>query len=153
MWAIVIVLVAVVAFLGWKSMSPVEVPTGTTATTTTTTTQGTGGNTQTLSSRVVIDAPDSGAVVPKTFTVTGKAPGPWYFEASFPIQIRDSNNAVVGRGIATALSDWMTTGDVAFKADITVESYTGNATLVLLKDNPSGLPEHDDSVSMPIVIQ
>ncbi|MFA7309592.1 MAG: Gmad2 immunoglobulin-like domain-containing protein [Candidatus Paceibacterota bacterium] len=155
MWVVVVLLFVVIAVLGYLLIVTPAPNTGTVATTT-----GTGNSadidtpgTTPLNSRVVVDAPRSGAAVFKTFTVTGKAPGPWYFEASFPVQVRDVNNAVVGRGLATALSDWMTTEDVAFKADITVDSYTGPATLVLMRDNPSGLPENDDSVSIPITIQ
>ena len=47
----------------------------------------------------------------------------------------------------------MTTADVASKADITATGYTGAATLVLKRDNPSGLPENDASVVVPITIQ
>jgi hypothetical protein len=151
---IVIVLIvafgAAIWFMTKTVDAPTTVPTNTTSGTDTPDTSVVGTE---LARRIVIDAPKSGAVVPKAFTVTGKAPGSWYFEASFPIQIHDANNNKVGQGIATALSDWMTTGDVAFKADITIDSYTGPATLVLIKDNPSGLPEYDDSVSIPIVIQ
>lgn len=108
---------------------------------------------QQLEVRVVVDTPASGATVGQTFTVTGKAPGPWYFEASFPIEVRDSNGTVVGQGIATALSDWMTVDDVNFEADVTMNGYTGPATLVLMRDNPSALPENDASVSIPVIIQ
>lgn len=108
---------------------------------------------QQLEVRVVVDTPASGATVGQTFSVTGKAPGPWYFEASFPIEVRDANGTVVGQGIATALSDWMTVDDVNFEADVTMNGYTGPATLVLMRDNPSALPENDGSVSMSIVVQ
>ena len=111
-----------------------------------------------LHERVVVTIPASGATVGKTFTVTGEAPGNWYFEASFPIEVRDAgNNKVgqgkVGQGIAQAQSDWMTTAQVPFKADVTVTGYTGPVTLILMRDNPSGLPENDDSLSVPITIQ
>jgi hypothetical protein len=151
MWSIVIVLIIIIGTMAWLWAKPVEAP-ATGAATTTPAGTDTSGSTP-LNERVVIDAPKSGATVPSTFTVTGKAPGPWFFEASFPVQVRDENNNKVGQGIATALSDWMTVGDVAFKADITVASYKGPATLVLMRDNPSGMPENDDSVSLPIVIQ
>ncbi len=159
MWFVIIVLFVVIGVLGWY-LVVTPAPFGTGTATTTGTGNGTdiGGGTNTgtsLASRVVIDAPKSGATVPKTFTVTGKAPGNWFFEASFPIQVRDANNKVIGQGIAQALSDWMTTGDVPFKAEISTASstYTGAATLVLMRDNPSGLPENDDAVSIPITIQ
>lgn len=106
-----------------------------------------------LEARVVVDAPERDALVPKTFTVTGTAPGPWFFEASFPIEVRSATGTVLAIAVATALTDWMTTDDVAFKADIDVTGYSGAATLVLRRDNASGLPEHDASVSIPIVVE
>src|SRR3989338_625248 len=39
-----------------------------------------------LSARVVVTSPKPNAAVGKTFVVSGQAPGPWYFEASFPIK-------------------------------------------------------------------
>ncbi|MBV9159311.1 MAG: hypothetical protein JO019_01805, partial [Candidatus Kaiserbacteria bacterium] len=46
-----------------------------------------------------------------------------------------------------------TTGQVTFTAQVSISGYKGPATLVLSKDNPSGLPQNDDSVSIPITIQ
>lgn len=94
-----------------------------------------------------------GSTVGKTFNVIGEARGTWYFEASFPVQVRDPGNNLVGQGIAQAGADWMTENFVPFSSTVTVANYTGPATLVLLKDNPSGLPENDDAVFFPITIQ
>lgn len=107
-----------------------------------------------LSSRVTVDVPKAGATVGKTFTVEGEAPGNWFFEASFPIQVRSAEGDVIGRAVAQAQSDWMTTELVPFKAAVTLSSnYTGSARLILLRDNPSGLPEHDDAVEIEITIK
>lgn len=148
-WTIIIVLLVIIVGLAWllfTTPAPADRG-GTNATSTATTTGGA------LHDRVVIDAPKSGQTVFKSFTATGKAPGNWYFEASFPIKVVDPQGNVVATGQATALSDWMTTADVPFKADIRIDSYTGPATLVLMRDNPSGLPANDDSVSVPITVQ
>ncbi|OGG77405.1 hypothetical protein A3B35_00295 [Candidatus Kaiserbacteria bacterium RIFCSPLOWO2_01_FULL_54_24] len=110
-------------------------------------------DTQFVSENVKVSSPRPNAVVLKTFTVIGEARGTWYFEASFPIFVIDANGAKVGQGIAQAVENWMTEDFVPFTAQVTVENYSGPATLVLLKDNPSGLPENDDSVSFSIVIQ
>lgn len=104
------------------------------------------------SENVKVTSPLPKASVPKTFTVSGQARGTWFFEASFPVQVRDKDNNKVGQGIAQAQSDWMTTDFVPFTTNITVTGYSGPATLVLLKDNPSGLPENEDAVSFPVVI-
>lgn len=148
MWAIVVVLLIVILGMGYVLFAT---PSGTATITPGGT--GTGTGTGTLSDRVVIDAPKANSTVFKNFTVTGKAPGPWYFEASFPIVVRSATGSILASGIATALSDWMTTDDVPFKADIFItSSYVGDATLVLMRDNPSGLPENDDAISIPIAI-
>ncbi len=158
--AAIALLILVVAILAWFLVAPPAWISERMATSTpsvteneNTDTENTGTSIGTWSERVVIDAPKANARVFKNFTVTGKAPGPWYFEASFPIEVRSSTGTVVATGHATALSEWMTTDDVAFKAEITVSSYVGPATLVLMRDNASGLPENDGSVSIPITIE
>src|SRR3989344_9586246 len=106
-----------------------------------------------LSARVVVTSPKPDAVVGDTFVVSGQAPGTWYFEASFPIKIVDKDNNFIGQGIAQAQGEWMTTDQVTFTATVTVSGYSGPAEIVLMRDNPSGMPENDDSVSVPILIQ
>ena len=106
-----------------------------------------------LSSRVMVTSPGRGAQVGHSFTVAGLAPGPWFFEAQFPVMVRAADGAVVGRAIATAQGEWMTEKQVTFTATMQIDAtFHGEATLVLLKDNPSGLPEHDDAVEIPIVV-
>jgi len=103
---------------------------------------------------IVVELPDPGAVVGKEFKVMGEARGTWFFEASFPIEVVADNGTVLASTHATAIGDWMTTEFVSFSSDIKVpDSYIGPATLILRKDNPSGLPENDASVSFPIVIE
>ena len=108
---------------------------------------------QATSDDIVIQDPRPGGSVSPSFVVTGVARGYWYFEASFSIEVLDANGARVGLGIATADGGWMTEEFVPFSAPISVPGYSGAATLVLHKDNPSGLSEHDASVSFPIVIE
>lgn len=150
-WAIIFALFIVIAGLIY-GLVVVPAPTPITATTTppvaTTTTTKTP-----LAARIVVTSPASGATVAKTFVVVGSAPGPWYFEASFPIKVVDANNNFIGQGLAQAQSEWMTVDLVGFRATTTVTGYSGPATLILMRDNPSGMPENDDSVSIPIVIQ
>lgn len=107
-----------------------------------------------LSVRVSVSSPKENATVAHTFTVVGQVPGAWSFEAQFPVQVRDMQGNVLGRAIGTVQGDWMTEALVPFTTSITVmASYHGPALLILMKDNPSGLPEHDDSITIPIVIQ
>lgn len=103
---------------------------------------------------IVPALPFPGAVTGKEFTVTGRARGTWYFEASFPVKVLDKDGKVLFQGPATAQGDWMTTNFVAFKLNVKVpQSYIGPATIILEKDNPSGIPEKDASISFPITIE
>lgn len=106
-----------------------------------------------LSAQVVVDTPAMGAKVGHVFTITGKAPGPWYFEASFPIIVTDAEGNKIATSHGQAQGDWMTTALVPFTAQVDVGAYTGPATINLLRDNPSGLPENDDSIARDVVIQ
>lgn len=98
-------------------------------------------------------APHPGESVDGTFTVLGQARGNWYFEANFPVEVVGENGARLVQVPVPAQGDWMTTEFVPFSVSITVPNYTGPATLILRNDNASGLPEHDRSVSIPIVIK
>ncbi len=102
---------------------------------------------------IVPELPFPGAVTGKEFTVTGKAKG-FYFEASFPVDVLDKDGNVLVHSYAQAQGDWMTAEFVPYKGEIKVPtSYIGPATLVLRKDNPSGLPEHEGYISYPITIE
>lgn len=99
--------------------------------------------------RVIAPLPES--VVTSPLMVSGEARGMWYFEASFPVTVRDANDQVLGTGVAQAQGEWMTTEFVPFQ---TMVSFTPSSTptgfVVFQKDNPSGLPEHADEVRVPV---
>lgn len=101
-----------------------------------------------------VGTPTPGAVTGKPVTILGEARGSWYFEASFPIEIRDTAGTVIATGYAEAQSDWMTTEFVPFTATVNVpSSFIGEAVLTLMNDNPSGLAENARSMSFPITIE
>ncbi len=85
--------------------------------------------------------------------IEGKARGFWFFEASFPIELRDENGALLTTAIAQAEGDWMTTEYVPFRATLHFPPpASSKGTLVFKKDNPSGLPENDKSIERPVTI-
>ena len=105
-------------------------------------------------SDITVESPFPGAVTGKTFSVIGTARGPWYSEATFPVEVLDKNGQSLAKGVARAQGDWMTENFVPYKADFVIpETYIGPATLVLRKDNPSGLPEREASISFPFTIE
>ncbi len=158
---ILLLVIVVLAWLLWATPAPSNTVATSTAATTTSTNEGSNTTSTATSSNnsgssvvnPIVSSPVSGATVASSFTVSGKAPGGWFFEASFPIEIRSASGTVIASGQAQAQSDWMTAALVPFTSSITVTGYTGNATIVLKKDNPSGLPQNDASISIPIVIQ
>jgi hypothetical protein len=99
--------------------------------------------------RIAAPAPDS--IIASPLDVLGEARGIWYFEASFPLRLLDANRTEIAQGYAQARGEWMTeefvpfAGVIAFTAPATDTGY-----IVFAKNNPSGLPEHDDAVEIPI---
>src|SRR5690606_20795333 len=99
-------------------------------------------------------APEPGTVVTSPLELTGEAAGPWFFEGSFPYRLQTHAGDVLASGAVTAEGDWMTTDLVEFEATIEFDVEARVAgSLILMKDNPSGLPANDDSVSIPLTMQ
>lgn len=95
--------------------------------------------------------PDSDDAVSSPLTVEGEARGTWYFEASFPIRLLDARGTELAIAVAQAQGEWMTEDFVPFKAVLTFPvPTTETGTIVLEKDNPSGLPENADERRVPI---
>lgn len=100
---------------------------------------------------IVLETPRPNAVVKSPLTVRGQARGNWYFEASFPIRLYDANGKQLSVGIAQAQGEWMTTEFVPFEVSLTFDTpTTETGTLILEKDNASGLVEHDDHLELPV---
>lgn len=96
--------------------------------------------------RVSEPLPESTITSP--LTIRGEARGQWFFEATFPIVLTNWDGLIIAEGFASADGDWMTEDYVPFTAELTFVPDTGvsnRATLILQKDNPSGLPENDDA--------
>jgi hypothetical protein len=91
----------------------------------------------------------TGQVIP----VVGKARGGWFFEGSFPVEVRDMKGTVLGSGAASTKEDSLTNNFISFSAQIKVSpTYTGPAMVVLKRDNPSGLEANEASIEIPITI-
>ena|SRR3990172_1512001 len=100
---------------------------------------------------IVIDSPKPGEIVTSPLTVKGKARGSWYFEASFPVRLEDTNGSVLAQTPAQAQGEWMTNDFVPFEGTLEFfppEIETGK--LIFERDNPSGLPENSASLEVPV---
>lgn len=101
---------------------------------------------------IFLTQPIAGEAISSPVIIEGKARGTWFFEASFPIVVVDWDGLIIGQGIAQAQSEWMTTDYVPFRAEVTFIKSTvkNNGWIILQKDNPSGLPQHDDTFEVPV---
>jgi hypothetical protein len=102
-----------------------------------------------------LDYPRPNQEIESPFAIRGEARGYWFFEASFPIVLTDWDGLIIAQGIATAQGEWMTEDFVQFEAVLEFEKpeYSNKGTLILRKDNPSGLPENDDALEVPIIFK
>lgn len=152
-WAVTIIIVIIIA-LGTvfylRGVTPPEVATP--INNVPITTPGDATSTPNDNDFVQLVSVKGGDVIKSPLTVTGEARGTWFFEASFPIKIRDEYGNVLAAVPAQAQGEWMTTNFVPFSATInfTAPATTTRGFLVLEKDNPSGDPERDQAIIIPI---
>jgi hypothetical protein len=112
---------------------------------------------------ISIESPVPESRITSPLEIKGVARGPWYFEASFPVFLTDWDGKIIAQGIATAQVDpadggagWMTVDFVPFTATLNFENpswdadFSKRGTLIFQKDNPSGLPEHDNAYEMTV---
>lgn len=108
-----------------------------------------------VSDQIMIQQPRPNSFIGNGQLIVGEAVGTWFFEASFPIKLLDTNGNIVASTTAHALDNWMTTKLVRFTATLNFTSFPVKIetwSLVFQKDNPSGLPENDDSIKIPVLV-
>jgi hypothetical protein len=103
---------------------------------------------------IQLEMPRPNQVITSPLTIKGQARGTWFFEGDFPVKLLDENGEVIARHYLTAQGEWMTEDFVQFSGELefTVPD-SERGTLVLEKDNPSGLPEHADELTVPVRFQ
>jgi hypothetical protein len=105
------------------------------------------------SSEVIINKPIAGELIKSPLIVEGQAPGNWFFEATLPVKLIAANGDIILASYGKAQSDWMTTSSVAFKSISEFNTTATSGYLVISKDNPSGLPEYDASITIPVLFK
>lgn len=105
--------------------------------------------------RIRVDTPLAGSVIRSPLRVSGSARGFWFFEADFPVHLKDENGRIVATGIAKAQAPWMTEAFVPFEATLEFKSSPQpmRGALVLVKDNPSDDRSLDEAVELPVFYQ
>jgi len=98
-----------------------------------------------------IFSPAKNATIASPIAIIGEVPGNWSFEAQFPVRLVGSGGAVVASTTAHVLGNWQTSELVPFSAQLTfTTALPGIGQVVLAKDNPSGLPVNDDTITVPV---
>jgi len=102
---------------------------------------------------IIIKNPKKEARVTSPLTVSGEARGFWYFEASFPLALKNAAGETIAESFAQTAEEWMTAEYVPFsgRIEFTGQPAGSRGTLIFQKDNPSGLSENDDAVAVPVI--
>jgi len=114
------------------------------------------GNEGQTNDNIILESPPANSTVSSPLVVKGQARGSWFFEASFPVFLTDWDGKIIAQGIAQAQGDWMTAEFVPFAATLSFtadkNAYSNRGSLILKKDNPSGMPSLDDALEVPVTI-
>lgn len=101
-----------------------------------------------------IDNPRPNQKITNPLLISGQARGSWFFEGDFPVVLTDWDGRIVAQGIARAQGEWMTEDFVSYAAVLEFDqpniSVSNKGTLILKRDNPSGLPENNDALELPV---
>lgn len=108
--------------------------------------------------RIVLTSPRPGEAIGSPLTLTGRARGYWYFEGSFPVILTDWDGRIIAEVPAMASGPWMTEDFVPFTVTFPFEEpyqegepdFRRRGSIILKKDNPSGILTNDDALEIPI---
>ncbi len=112
---------------------------------------------ESLADEIQVYSPQAKATITSPVEVTGQARGTWYFEGDFPVILTNWDGLILAQEPAQAQDDWMTEEFVEFSATLEFEEpaneISNRGYLILQKDNPSGLPENDAALEIPIYFE
>ncbi len=106
-----------------------------------------------------IASPRPNDQVSSPIKISGEARGFWFFEATFPVVLTDWDGRIIAEGYVSADQEWMTedfvpfSGELVFDNNYLSEAYSNKAYLILQRNNPSGLPENDDALEIPVYLE
>ncbi|KKW35209.1 MAG: hypothetical protein UY82_C0046G0011 [Candidatus Uhrbacteria bacterium GW2011_GWC2_53_7] len=109
---------------------------------------------------IMVTSPALNEKISSPLAISGKARGPWYFEATAPVLLVDWDGRIIAESYITAQDNpsteletgWMTEDFVPFTGtlEFPVPSLYPRGALIFRNSNPSGLPENDRAVDIPI---
>lgn len=104
---------------------------------------------------IKVTTPMPGDEITSPLIIKGEARGMWFFEGDFPVVLTNWDGLIIAEGYASSEGEWMTEEYVPFTATINFEKpdFGEKGTVILQKDNPSGLPENDDAFEFDIIFK
>lgn len=109
------------------------------------------GNELEMQDMIVVENPRPNQEIQSPLQIKGRARGNYFFEGSFPVLLLDNEGNRLSEGFVTAEGEWMTEEFVPFSGEISFTPVGTSGILILKRDNPSGLPENDASLEIPVV--
>lgn len=109
-----------------------------------------------LADKLVIELPVLDEAISSPVLVTGRARGTWFFEGSFPVEVYDSANKLIGSASVSfspksEQDTWMTEEFVDFSGEVKfTQPKVSEGYILFKKDNPSGNPALDESFKLPV---
>ncbi|MDO8241068.1 MAG: DUF333 domain-containing protein [Candidatus Moranbacteria bacterium] len=106
--------------------------------------------------KIAVEFPLVNAEISSPIYVSGRARGTWFFEGSFPVEVYDSNNKLLGSSTISfapksADDTWMTENFVNFSGSVKFsQPTTASGYLLLKKDNPSGNSATDEALRLNV---
>lgn len=100
---------------------------------------------------VSVTQPELGATITSPVTVTGQAPGTWFFEAVLQFEILSDDGGVVGEEIFVTDEMWMTEDLLDFSLEIEFDSPDANLGFIkVIKHDVSDIPRNKNFFYWPI---
>jgi hypothetical protein len=112
-----------------------------------------------MEEQIVVENPVPTMRITSPLNLSGQAVGNWFFEASAPVTLLSWDGSKIAESYITAEGEWMTTDFVPFSGELRFESpyqssdpeFMKEGLIVFRKSNPSGLPENEVILEMPIL--
>jgi hypothetical protein len=104
---------------------------------------------------IIISYPRPNEEIESPLVIRGQARGYWFFEGDFPVVLTNWDGLIIGEGYATAKGEWMTDDFIDFEGVLKFKkpNVYNTGTLILQRDNPSGMPENDDALEVPVIFK
>jgi len=104
----------------------------------------------TFSKQALVISPKQNEIITSPLKIQGNIVGSWFFEGSMPVKLVNNMNEVIASGLASSDQDWMTEKPIPFSASLEFLTNATSGFLIISKDNPSGLPENDGFIKLPV---